>query len=650
MCTSSIIKFVTSAAKYIFGLHAAVVLIVAGMLVTSFTAQHGKILLEISEPKNVFELKGKGEIFAQLPFSVELRAFDVIFYPGTQAPQDYESQLCFIEPDGSVTAAKVSMNQVARYQNYRFYQSGYDREGRVSLMVAHDPWGIALTYTGYALLLLSMSAAFFYKRSRFRQLLKKLPLGKGTPLIFLLLIVGLPLLTAAKANAPQTLPDSSVAKVGQLYLLYNDRVCPLQTLARDFTIALYGVPTYKGLSSEQVLCGWLFYPDHWRNEPLAKAKGADARHDLMTLVCGGQLLKIFPVSDSLNGVYWCAPGTELPPFVDAGEQTFVRHYLTYARELIRLQQYDEFNKLMDKTLIYQRKNAGELLPGKFRTVTERLYLRIMPSRVVAILSLLLGMIACGYALYCVGSRRPVGGRARGVGTLLLTMATLYLLLLFAMRWIVAGYIPLSNGYETMLFLALCAAGLAWGLSRRQVLAVPFGLLLVGFSLLVAMMGSGNLAITRLQPVLSSPLLSVHVTVIMLAYALLAFGMLNGLSAIGLAAYWRVRGQARRSDILCRMQEMSLLLLYPAVFLLTAGIIIGSVWANVSWGTYWSWDPKETWALITLIVYLIPLHESRLPSLHRTPIRFHLYMVVAFLSVLFTYFGVNLLFGGMHSYA
>ena len=92
-----------------------------------------------------------------------------------------------------------------------------------------------------------------------------------------------------------------------------------------------------------------------------------------------------------------------------------------------------------------------------------------------------------------------------------------------------------------------------------------------------------------------------------------------------------------------------LLLYPAVFFLGAGIFLGAVWANVSWGSYWSWDPKEVWALVTFMVYALGFHTRSLPWLAR-PRHFHLFSVLAFLTVLMTYFGVNFFLGGMHSYA
>ena len=95
--------------------------------------------------------------------------------------------------------------------------------------------------------------------------------------------------------------------------------------------------------------------------------------------------------------------------------------------------------------------------------------------------------------------------------------------------------------------------------------------------------------------------------------------------------------------------LSQFLLYPAVFLLATGIFLGAVWANVSWGSYWSWDPKESWALITLMVYAVPLHKASIPAFSKTR-SYHLYIICAFFAVIITYFGVNYLLGGMHSYA
>jgi len=147
----------------------------------------------------------------------------------------------------------------------------------------------------------------------------------------------------------------------------------------------------------------------------------------------------------------------------------------------------------------------------------------------------------------------------------------------------------------------------------------------------------------LQPVLQTPLLGIHVSVIMLAYTLFAVVMVNGI--IGLCS-------KRLSPI---VYNLSSLLLYPAEFCLVAGIFIGAVWANMSWGRYWGWDPKETWALITMLVYALLIHWPWLKNKssvinHKLEIYYHVFCIVAFAFVLFTYFGVSYLLGGLHSYA
>ena len=213
---------------------------------------------------------------------------------------------------------------------------------------------------------------------------------------------------------------------------------------------------------------------------------------------------------------------------------------------------------------------------------------------------------------------------------------------YCLRWYVSGRIPLGNGYETMIFMALVILFITLLLHRRFTFILPFGLMLAGFTLLVSHLSQMNPQITHLMPVLTSPLLTSHVSIIMMAYALLAFMVLNGIYALILMAF------GRSADVET-LTLLSRVMLYPAVFFLAAGIFLGALWANISWGRYWSWDPKEVWALITLIIYAVPFHQQSIPQL-RNPKVFHAYLVVAFLAVLMTYFGVNYFLGGMHSYA
>ena len=176
------------------------------------------------------------------------------------------------------------------------------------------------------------------------------------------------------------------------------------------------------------------------------------------------------------------------------------------------------------------------------------------------------------------------------------------------------------------------------LYRRFPLIEPLGFLLAGFTMLLASRESVSPQIMPLMPVLRSPLLSIHVVSMMMSYTLLGLVAFNGI--MGLAIPSR---EAKES-----LRDVSLVVLYPAVFLLTFGTFLGAVWANISWGSYWAWDPKETWALITMLVYAFTLHGGALKPFRNSNF-FHGYTIFAFVCVLVTYFGVNLLLGGMHSY-
>jgi len=196
---------------------------------------------------------------------------------------------------------------------------------------------------------------------------------------------------------------------------------------------------------------------------------------------------------------------------------------------------------------------------------------------------------------------------------------------------------MSNGYETMLTLAWFIMLLALLIYRRFPIVLIFGFLLSGFFLLVSHINQMDPQIGHLMPVLNSPLLSLHVSIIMMSFALLAMTFICGLTALCLPKLQE------------QLQLLSQLMLYPALTTLGFGIFIGAIWANISWGTYWSWDPKEVWALITFMVYAVAVHGGSLPFL-RQPKAYHTYMTLAFLTILMTYFGVNFFLGGMHSYA
>lgn len=190
-----------------------------------------------------------------------------------------------------------------------------------------------------------------------------------------------------------------------------------------------------------------------------------------------------------------------------------------------------------------------------------------------------------------------------------------------------------TGYA-LLFIALAAILIE---KRKMFRAVTWSWISV--LVILAIVLHVRMLTRQLMPVLRSPFFSLHISTIITAYALLI-----GIAVVGIISLIRPKDLPR----LERLKSLSTAMLYPAVALLAAGIFIGAIWANVSWGNYWSWDPKEVWALITLLIYAAPLHERLLKTFQK-PLFFHIYGIVAILSVVITYFGVNLLLGGVHAY-
>ena len=679
----------------IFLLHLSLLFILAGAFTTWIYGEQGTMRVRQGEQQTSFT-DSKG-ISHQLPFSITLNQFEIIYYKGTWAPMDFISHISVADKDcHRQIQGKVSMNHIFSYQHYRFYQSGYseDNEGSV-FSVSHDPYGIGITYAGYTLLLLSTVFFFFSPQSRFRQLLKSPLLHRSLTVILLLFAFSLNSnFLKANSPSPKVLPREVAEHFGDLYILYNNRICPLQTFARDFTIKLYGSSSYKGLTPEEVLTGWLFYYDSWKNEPIIRIKSnearklleiegnyarlkdyistineyklekmmnhirsgeqvtdkrgieeADEKFNIINLVCTGAMMKIFPCRNIAGKTLeWYSQSDQLPQDMDNDKWVFIRKSMSYVNEMIVMKKYNDACLLLEKIKKYQQKECDGLLPADNKFKAEKIYNQFDYSKSVAMACICIGLICFIYYCHCMASQKRTSRKAIIILNILLWIVFTYLSAAICLRGYVSNHLPLSNGFETMQFMAWCTLLLTFLLQRKFAMLLPFGFLLCGLTLMVSMLGESNPQITQLMPVLQSPLLSIHVVVIMIAYSLLAFIMLNGVTAVILH-----QSQKECKEQIERLQIISQIILYPAIFLLAIGIFIGAVWANVSWGRYWGWDPKEVWALITMLVYALALHPRSLPWFHRTMF-FHVFCITAFITVLITYFGVNFLLGGMHSYA
>lgn len=609
-------------------LHFSFVVILLGALVTHLTSRQGIIHLRQGEHTDSYVTRDLES--HPLHFTVALEHFDINYYPGTQMPADYTSHLII---DGK--KERVSMNHIASHGGFRLYQSGFDEDHLgTTLAVNSDPWGIPITYTGYAMLFIGLLWMLIDPRGTFRHLLQKS-----------LVMVGL-ILYCGNATAQPVLPATTAELLGRLHIEYNDRLAPVETYAIDFTKKICGSRSYKGLTAEQILSGFIFWPEEWSGEPAIHVKGGALKETLQlpdqcsvntffNHTMGGYILGPY-ISEYYNGNHdafhkdAAKMDDRLMLIMQLRQNAPLTKMTRHMAEDARAGRFSRVDSMLTNLITSQQ--ASMPLPTPLQQQAEHLYNKVPFATILFMVNLTIGLL-----LFIALFTTRYKGLVTAVSVLVPIVSFLTLTLCLALRWIITGHIPMANGYETMLTMAWFVMLLSLSICRRFPIAVPFGLLLSGFCLLVCHINQMDPQIGHLMPVLNSPLLSLHVSVIMMSFALLSMTFFCGVTGL---IFKTMRQQ---------LHHLSLLMLYPAIATLAFGIFIGAIWANVSWGNYWSWDPKEVWALITLMVYAVPVHASSLPVFRR-PNVYHLYMTLAFMTIMMTYFGVNYFLGGMHSYA
>lgn len=685
-------------------LHLSFIIILAGALLTHISAKRGMIHLRIGQPTDTYmaqdEEQGMKE--EKLPFSLCLKKFEAKMHDGTNAVADYSSKFTVIDGDDK-SEGEVSMNNIYSHRSYRLYQSSYDEDGKGSVLAINaDPYGIPVTYTGYALLFISLVWMLFDPKGGYRKLLKSPLLKKGALITALILSMGnIQTLHAESATGNlqnAVLPKETAEKFGELHILYNDRICPVQTFALDFCKKIYGARSYQGLTAEQVLSGWVFYGNTWANEPFIKIKSGemktamnlpdyaslntffnremggytigqyvqeyyngqqdkfhqqaadiDGKIQIIMELREGISLKVLPYTFTKNvkatkdhsfikagTTTWFSPVDKLPQAVEHQHALYIRNVFSLLNGDVKAGNTSRVNEFFVKMKKYQEVSSGNSLPTATQYKAERINNAFPFATILFMANLTLGFIALFYTIYRMTKKREI--KALNIALpILLGISFLALTFGLALRWIISGNIPMSNGYESMLTVAWFVMLISILMQLRIRIVMVFGFLISGFFLLVSHINQMDPAIGQMMPVLNSPLLSIHVSIIMMSYALLSLTFICGIMGICMRSH---------GD---ELQDLSRLFLYPALTTMGFGIFIGAIWANVSWGTYWSWDSKETWALITFMIYAVVVHTQSLP-VFRKPLVYHIYITLAFLSIAMTYFGVNYFLTGMHSYA
>lgn len=297
---------------------------------------------------------------------------------------------------------------------------------------------------------------------------------------------------------------------------------------------------------------------------------------------------------------------------------------------------------------YQKANGGTTIPSESRIGMEIVYNNLNLFGKLGILYIIIGLTLLIMYMYTVFKpKSKIQSYLKG-SVYVFAFAFLLYTLGMAARWYISDHAPWSNGYEAMLFVGWATALSGIIFSRRSPVAMAVTGVLAAVALFVAGMSWMNPEITNLVPVLKSYWLIIHVAVITSSYGFLAMGALLGLLNLILMIARNKKNDKQLRDTIQEISVIIELALYIGLVLITSGCFIGGVWANESWGRYWGWDPKETWALVSILVYSAILHLRNIPKLNN---RFTLstLSLLGFSSIIMTFFGVNYYLSGMHSY-
>lgn len=638
-----------------FMLHMSLCTILIGALITHLCSTEQEVHLRTNDKTTT--IKDSSTKLSLIEFRVET-------YPGTSTPMDFVS---VIKIDNQEQPVELRMNKTINAGQYKIMQTSFDSDGEgVMLKCSSNRLGTIITYAGYLMTILSFIAYFFEKHSMFRNSLRQLKR--------IATITAFALVATLSAEAATDLPDSLQNKFMRLMVMHNGRITPLETLAVDFTSTVTGGKVgADGMDAAKIMRKFIFDFGDMKSKKIIRVKNKElksilnitgkyasyeeymkaitsealdiednntaskfqediARFEAINMLVSGELLKMFPVKNE-RSIEWYSPVNVPSHGIESEQWIFIRKSLGYLNESIVMGDTLGMSSIINGIYNYQKTTSGISIPT-WRVALEKYY-----SRNAQAIPLLVIFIFIGLSLFVATIReKQISQRIWLVAILLSSLCFIWLTILIIARWILGEHVPLSNGFETMQFMAWILTLCALLSSGKKGILAPASLFSAGLCLGVAAMSGSAKSIGNLVPVLQSPLLSIHVVLVMIAYALFMLLALNGIGAI-------ISNDKIRSE---RMMWIGHIMLYPAVMLLAGGIFVGAIWADVSWGTFWSWDPKETWALITMLAYSFPLHPSL--KLFTRPRIFHIYMIAAFFSVLITYFGVNFWLGGMHSYA
>ncbi len=650
-----------------------------------------------------------GTLVVDIPFSLRLEDFFLERYPGSNSPSWFESKVTLFDPEKNlVEPRRIFMNNVLIYKGYRFYQSSYDNdEGGTILSVNKDFWGTWVSYIGYILMGLGMVLSIFNPNSRFAFLSREISKIRESRKTLAMIIIALFVVITPAISQTNTLPKfvspEHAHSFGELLVQdHNGRIEPISTLSSEILRKVSRKTSFNGLTPDQVFLGMLLNPDYWQTVPMIKVsndklihelnlssnyasfqnfitdKGyvletpvneayqkkpayrskydnelikLDERLNILYMTFTYNFLKVLPKEDDNTGK-WYTPDEAHISF--KGEEstftnTIVPLYLQTLEAAVQSGDYSEAGKYLSALKTYQQKYGKQYLPDSSKTRIELFYNNVgIFERLSAIYGLIGFVLLLLHFVQIFLTRLKIEKVINFASWMVFVAFALHTAGL-AMRWYISGHAPWSNGYEALVYIswATILAGLIF--SRKSKITLAATAILAYLILFVAHMSWMDPEITNLVPVLKSYWLVIHVAIITASYGFLALGAV--MAAINLILmFLKSEKNLQRVDlVIAELSAIIEMTLMVGLFMVSVGTFLGGVWANESWGRYWGWDAKETWALVTVIVYSFIAHMRIVPGL-KGVYAFNLMALLGFSSVIMTYFGVNYYLSGLHSYA
>lgn len=648
--------------------------------------------------KDNFELSFENLSFI-LPFDIKLKDFYLQRYPGSLSASYFYSDLIFIEKKKNIEK-RVGINHFLDYKGYRIFQSAYDADLKGTILALNYDPGKNITYLAYASLILGFLLVIFARAGRFNKLNKYLKKKQAFFLFFVLFFSNLflsPVLLAdenkldlKEVEQIKTL-SQKIAKntkniaadfASLLVQDFNGRIKPMDTFTLELMNKMSKKSKLIGLNSNQLFLALMLFPNEFRNIKLIytknkeikklmkssssyfafndffdakgyKLKGLvedlgrkskskqnsfekellklDERINIASFILSGEAFRVVSTKNS-----WQSPSGVVP--------------ISYRQPLMNF--FYGFNKgVYDADFSLAKKGLQELKTLQKKHTShiseEKIALEIFLNKypLFDYLNIFYALFSLFLFIYLINSLLRDRGNKKIYIFAFYSFIFAFLLFSLALlfRWLLSTHAPWSDAYESMLFIAfICAlAGLIF--AKEQPFVLLASSIMSACSLFVAHLGFIDPQITPLVPVLKSPWLNIHVSVITASYGFFSLSFFLGL--ISLLLFNFKKAHKLILSLVC-VNEMSIIL---GLALLSIGNFLGAVWANESWGRYWGFDAKETWSLISIIVYALCLH-LRLMKAFKSPYAFSVGSVLAFFSILMTYFGVNYYLSGLHSYA